>query len=151
MARYFLDASALVKRYHQESGSAAVESLFKGEGNRFFVSRLALVELHSTFARLVRELAISAADFGRLARQLEHDVAAGSLAVAAVSSRRLEGASAILGTHGFTTNLRTLDAIHLATAQALNVRNRLAAFVAADEKLLAAASVACGLPILDVR
>jgi hypothetical protein len=42
-----------------------------------------------------------------------------------------------------------LDAIHLATAQALHGRSRIAALVAADKKLLAAAAGG-GLPILDI-
>jgi hypothetical protein len=43
--------------------------------------------------------------------------------------------------------MRALDAIHLASAQALHDRRKLAAFVAADKKLLTAAT-ACGLNIL---
>ena len=66
MARYFLDSSALVKHYHQESGSSTVDELFNTTGNRFFVSRLALVEIHSTFARLVREAIITETDFDKL-------------------------------------------------------------------------------------
>ena len=50
MARYFLDASALVKRYHHEQGSDRVDALLSQPGDRYFISRLALVELHSTFA-----------------------------------------------------------------------------------------------------
>jgi len=150
MARYFLDSSALVKRYHQESGSSAVESLFRRPDNRFFISRLALVEIHSSFARLVREGVLTELDFSKLISRLEADVASSILAVAAVSSRRLEGATAILRTHGLANNVRTLDAIHLATAQVLHGRSRLAAFVAADKKLLASAATACGLSILDV-
>ncbi len=150
MARYFFDSSALVKRYHQESGSSVVESLFNGPGNRFFISRLALVELHSSFARLVRERVLTASDFGNLISRLEEDVASGVLTVAAVSSRRLEGASSILGIHGLTHAVRTLDAIHLATAQVLHKRSRIAGFVAADKKLLAIATTTCALPVLDV-
>lgn len=150
MARYFLDSSALVKRYHQESGSAEVEALFRGPDNRFFISRLALVEVHSSFARLVREGLLTEADFGKLVLRLDADVASGVLAVAAVNSRRLDAASSILRTHGLTNNVRTLDAIHLATAQVLHGRSRLAAFVAADKKLLASAVTACGLSVRDV-
>ena len=51
MARYFLDSSALVKHYHQESGSPAVEGLFNQPGDKLFVSGLALVEVHSAFAQ----------------------------------------------------------------------------------------------------
>jgi predicted nucleic acid-binding protein len=149
MARYFLDSSALVKRYHQESGTAEVEGLFQVPENRFFVSRLALVELHSSFARLVREAVLSKADFEKLIARLEEDVVSGVLTVTALSSHRLEQASTILATNGLTTNMRTLDALHLASAQALDARSRLAAFVAADKKLLAIASV-CGLSVLDI-
>ena len=65
------------------------------------------------------------------------------------SSRRLEVAASLLGTLGLKHNVRTLDAIHLTTAQALHDRSRLTAFVAADKKLLTVAA-ACGLTVLDV-
>jgi len=150
MARYFLDSSAPVKRYHMESGTADVETLFKEPGNRFFISRLALVEVQSSLARLVRETTLTEKVFRELAGRLEDDVAAGILIVLAVGSRRLEGAAAVLSTHGLTHNVRTLDAIHLATAQALHGRSRLAGFVAADKKLLALAANACGMTVVAV-
>ena len=151
MARYFLDSSALVKRYHQESGTAEVEErLFNEPANRFFVSRLALVELHSCFARLVCEGTLSKSDFAKLTARFEEDVASGVLLVAAVSSRRLEGAASLLATQGLTQPLRTLDAIHLATARALDGRSRITAFVAADQKLIAAAANGGGLAVLNL-
>ena len=75
MARYFLDSSALVKRYHAESGSADVQQLFREPAAQFFVSRLALVEVHSTLARLVREKVLSESDFQNLVARLDDDVA----------------------------------------------------------------------------
>jgi len=150
MARFYLDSSALVKRYHVESGSAKVDALFDAAGNRFFISRLALVESHSSFARLVREGVLTEAGFKTVISRLESDVAANTLVVAAVSSPRLDDATALLATHGLKNNLRALDAIHLATAQALHSRTKLAAFVAADKRLLALANAACGLAVLDV-
>ena len=149
MARYFLDSSALVKRYHEEGGSADVEELLDAPGNRFLISRLALVEVYSSFARLAREGILSRSDYDKLIERFEGDVASGVLSVAATSSRRLEGACSLLGTHGSTNAMRTLDAIQLATAEALHGRSRLAAFVAADKKLLAV-TAAIGLPVLDV-
>jgi predicted nucleic acid-binding protein len=150
MARYFLDSSALVKRYHREHGSDAVEQLFMDANHRCFISRLALVELHSCFARLVREKVISETDFAHLILRLDGDVSDGILNVVALSSQRLEGAARILRTYGLENSVRTLDAIHLATAEALNERTTLAAFVAADRKLLAVAANACGLTVIDV-
>lgn len=149
MARFFFDSSALVKRYHQESGTPQVEALFASPDNRFFVSRLALLELHSTFARLVREGILASEGWTALIANLQNDVATGLLMVAAVSSQRLGEASQLLGTRGLSLPLRTLDAIHLATAEALHRRTPLAGFVAADQKLLAVARE-CGLPVIDV-
>ncbi len=149
MARYFLDSSALVKRYHLEQGTESVDRLFQEPGNRFVASRLAVVEVFSALARLVREGVLTRTDFGRLIARLDKDVAEGVFAVAAVNSERLAAATGLLGTLGLSGPLRTLDAIHLATAQALNERSRLAAVVAADQKLLTAAG-AIGLPLLDV-
>ncbi|MFL5330214.1 MAG: type II toxin-antitoxin system VapC family toxin [Gemmataceae bacterium] len=149
MARYFLDSSALVKRYHHESGSLGVEALFNGAENRIFISRLALVELHSTFARLVREGLHSQNQFDQFAACLNDDVAPANLRVAAVTNRRLEEASTLLRSIGRIHALRTLDAIHLATALALHGRGRFEAIVAADKRLRHAA-VATGLPVLDV-
>ncbi len=150
MPWYFLDSSALVKRYHREAGSDAVMRLFDTTGNRFLVSRLALVEVRSTFARLVREAVISEPDFNRLVLRLNTDVGAGGIAVAAVSSGILHAASEILATHGLSHPIRTLDAIHLATARALHRRRHLAGLVAADKRMLSSAVVACGLTAIDV-
>lgn len=149
MARYFLDSSALVKRYHREEGSEAVERLLAVPGERFLVSRLAIVEVTSSFARLVREKSLSADDLAKLVARMEDDVAGGVFAVVAVSSMRLADAATLIATQGLTIPLRTLDAIHLATALAIHGRSRLAGFVAADRKLLAAAE-ACGLGAIDV-
>ena len=150
MPRYFLDSSALVKRYHQESGSTRIQELFDGPDNRFLISRLALVEVHSSFARLLREEVLTKPDLNKLVLRLKDDVASGVLTVATVNSRRLEEASSILITHGSSYSVRTLDAIHLATAQVLHGRSRIAAFVAADKNLLIVAAAGCGFTVLDV-
>lgn len=149
MARYFLDSSALVKRYHQESGTADVDELFAASGNRLLISRLAIVEVHSALARLVRETVIGATDFDKVVARLTRDVASGELTVVAVSSARLEGALTLIRLHGLTNQVRTLDAIHLATALALDTRSRIANFVSADKKQLAIA-VACGLSVQEI-
>ncbi len=149
MLRYFLDTSALVKRYHREQGTSEVEKLFETSGNRLFISRLAFVELQSAFSRLVRSNELPAVDYDDIRLRLRDDVASGLMVVTAVSSRRLAEAADLLGTVGLTLPLRTLDAVHLASAKALDDRTRLTAFVAADRNLLNAAA-ACRLPGLAV-
>ncbi|MGE0537892.1 MAG: type II toxin-antitoxin system VapC family toxin [Pirellulales bacterium] len=150
MARYFLDSSALVKRYHHESGSSKVEQLFAGPGNRLLISRLALVEVRSSFARLVREQVLTGSNYGRLAMRLDADASSGIIVVAALTGARLSEAAALLGTLGLTHAMRTLDAIHLATAHCIHKRTALTAFVAADKKLLTVAESGFGLPVVDV-
>jgi predicted nucleic acid-binding protein len=87
MARYFLDSSAFVKRYHRESGSSVVEELFRQSGHQFFISRLALVEFHSAFARRVREGFLTESDFEKLAARVDADLAADVFRIAAISSQ----------------------------------------------------------------
>jgi predicted nucleic acid-binding protein len=149
MPRYFFDSSALVKRYHAESGSDKVEQLFADASRRILISRLALVEFHSCFARLVRERVISEAQFLRLLERLKSDARNNTFSVAALSGPRLLDASALLATHGLTNSIRALDAIHLATALALHRRSGLGGFVTADKRLLTSAT-ACGLTPIDV-
>lgn len=150
MARYFLDSSALVKRYRQESGSEQIRSLFDEPNGRFFISRLAIVELVSAFSRLVREAVLDRLAFDEALARLDADVQSRIIIVVVLNNARLTDAREILRLIGSTQLIRTLDAIHLATAQALHARRHLAAFVTADQRLLAVASQSCGLPILDV-
>ena len=51
MADFFLDTSALVKRYHEEPGTDRVDEIIEGSGNGVVVSALALVETVSAFRR----------------------------------------------------------------------------------------------------
>lgn len=51
MAKYFLDSSALTKRYKRERGSDYVNSLFAGAHELFYLS-LAIIEVRKVFYRL---------------------------------------------------------------------------------------------------
>lgn len=150
MPRYYLDTSALVKRYHLEPGSSDIDVLFADPVNQLFISRLAIVESLSTFSRLVREGVLSAADFASVTARINADVATETIRVPALSTKQLADASALFTSHGLSHNLRTLDAIHLATAQALISRRGSAVFVAADKKLLKAAQEAMALQVVAV-
>jgi predicted nucleic acid-binding protein len=59
---YFVDTSALVKRYLNEIGSAWVVGWIVAEaGNIIVVSELAVVEVFSAFARRIRESSLTSA------------------------------------------------------------------------------------------
>jgi len=63
MTTYFLDSSALIKRYVQERGSAWVRILaFPETGHTWLLARATMVEIYSALARRAREGSVSTAD-----------------------------------------------------------------------------------------
>jgi uncharacterized protein len=51
---FYFDNSALIKLYHQESGTEQAEEIFRQAESTLVISELAIVELYSTLARKVR-------------------------------------------------------------------------------------------------
>ena len=47
---YFLDTSALTKRYHNENGSVYMDRILEQPGSRSVISNLSIVELESVLA-----------------------------------------------------------------------------------------------------
>lgn len=132
---YWLDSSALVKRYIDETGSAWVEGLFAD--NRVAVAAIAAVELVSALTRRANRGDIAAEDLELALRAWRAD--ADQYFVVAVDPL-LAPAESLAARHG----LRANDAIQLAGA--LEARGRLQAaglpgpiFAASDRQLLAAA------------
>jgi predicted nucleic acid-binding protein len=126
-----------------------VLALFEEPANRIISSRLAVLEIDSAFARLVREGVTTKADFEELTATLGKDIGEGRIQILAVSAVTFATASTIIRSIGLEQSLRSLDALHAATAQKVHQRSKLAAFVVADKRLLSSAE-ACGLPVLDV-
>jgi predicted nucleic acid-binding protein len=138
---YYLDASALVKQYVDETGSEWLREIGDPEqGPLLFTSRMTIVEVISAFARRVREGALTRADFV-IARDAfrsdclnNYQIMPPSLAVIDLACRLLE-----------RYPLRAYDATHLATA--LGAQEFLAekeypslTFLSADERLNDAAT-----------
>lgn len=56
MTRYFLDTSALIKRYVREPGHTWVKALCRpSSGNDLYLAEIALVEVVASFSRMARE------------------------------------------------------------------------------------------------
>ena len=66
MTRYFLDTSALVKHYHNELGTDAVDRIIGEAGAELLIARLTLVETISVFAIKVRTGEFDVLEFARL-------------------------------------------------------------------------------------
>lgn len=120
MSLVYLDSSALVKLVVREPESAALLSFLRKHGERAS-SALALTEVPRALRR---------AGFGRVERRRARAVLGGVALVDA--DRRILSAAALE-----PPTLRTLDAIHLATA--LTLGEELAALVTYDRRLTEAA------------
>jgi predicted nucleic acid-binding protein len=126
VAYAYFDTSALVKRYVDEPGSLQIRRLLRAR--RVMSSALLRVEVLSALRRRRDEAVLSARAFARLLRRVEADDASWQLVpvsdeiVAAARSRVLH------------QSLRTLDAIHLASAEALHREGLRIPFVTADAR-----------------
>jgi predicted nucleic acid-binding protein len=74
MARYFLDSSALIKYYHDETGSPEVRRILAEADSEHFIARLTWVEILSGLAKKVRMGVIPLADYGELERRFRTDI-----------------------------------------------------------------------------
>jgi hypothetical protein len=137
---FYLDASALVKRYLAETGSAWVESLCADEANNAIaIARFGLVETAAAFAAKRRGQFITDREYESALADLLRD-AGERYRLVAVGPALIDSAIQLTRRQ----RLRGYDAIHLACALALNkplVNDGLPplTFVAADDVLLAAA------------
>lgn len=140
MAVYFLDSSALVKRYINETGSAWVLGLFDLTlNNEFFVAAVAGVEIVAAVTRRSRNGSIAAADAALVCNQLRSDLQT-DYQVIEITEGIISSGMALAETQG----LRGYDAVQLAAGCAINelcVANGLSPiiFVSADEELNLAA------------
>ena len=148
MGRYFLDSSALAKRYQPEAGSDRVEVLFRQSQGRMVISRLTAVEMHSVFAGRVRMGTLSPADAAALRNHFLNDVVSTLLTVVAITDHHYSEAERLLKQHGNVFRLRTLDALQLAVALEVHRRESLDAVVAADHVVCQVAT-AEGLPVIE--
>jgi len=137
---YYLDTSALIKRYVAEIGSDWIRSLVDPvTGNLLLTSRLTVVEARSALARRRREASIDADD---------HEFIIGALADHALAQYHfVELEEAVVRLAGDLLDrhpLRAYDAVQLASALEMNsalVMSGLSGlvFLSADDRLLVAA------------
>jgi predicted nucleic acid-binding protein len=145
MIFYYLDASAWVKRYYRETGTAWVPDLFAHDPTMACAS-LGVVEVMATLARKVKAREVSRSRLARKVQELEKDwrqfIQIHFTAEAVDRARDIARQRA----------LRGADAVHLASALLLQSRfaeedDRLV-LVASDRELKEAAQ-ASGLDVTD--
>jgi predicted nucleic acid-binding protein len=142
---YYLDASAWVKRYYQEAGTAWVQALFDQDCILACAS-LGIIEVMATLARKRKAREIDAALFEQKAGELEDDWA--GFVQVQFTDEVLEAAKDVAR----RLAVRGADAIHLASALMLQRRFADASdqllLVASDYRLKQAAQ-ASGMTVID--
>jgi predicted nucleic acid-binding protein len=142
MSTYFLDTSAIVKRYIIEQGQTWILSLCDpAKGHDLYISQAALVEVVATICRRAREQSISIAERDRLISVFRQD-SRSSYYIWPVTADLYDAAGDLCRLH----RLRAYDAIQLACVLALRqytLVNQAPApiFVCADRGLLDIAGV----------
>ena len=149
MAAYFLDSSALVKRYVAEPGSSRLIALVDPmAGNRIYLAHTTVVEVSAAIARRVREGSLSIPLAQALRGKFFLDVAA-RFELIYLDDQVVNRGVSLTERHP----LRAADAIQLAAALTVN-GDRMAhslsnvVFICSDQSLLKAA-VAEGLATED--
>jgi predicted nucleic acid-binding protein len=146
---YFLDSSALVKRYVPELGSQWVETITNlNSGNLLIISRLAWVEVLSALARRQREGTLEMADANLITAKFRSDLNT-QYQLVEIDQILVEMAGKLVNQYP----LRAYDAVQLASA--LKVRSALPTsfspnftFLTADANLFTIAQVT-GLQVDD--
>ncbi|MDA2924887.1 type II toxin-antitoxin system VapC family toxin [Acidobacteria bacterium AH-259-L09] len=129
----YLDTSALVKVYVQETGSREIKPLVE-EAEVLATSRIAYVEARAAFARKFRERGLSVRKYRSMVEDLDQDWE--SYFVMDVSDSLLKAAGSLAEKHA----LRAFDAIHLASSLILRKQTgRTVRFSCFNERLVSAA------------
>ena len=143
MNNYFIDTSALFKRYIPEAGTDILDDIFKNSGS-FYISDVTIIEVISNLKRkneITKELSNSI--YKKIKSEFFNDIASGNLKITGILSETIIEAINLIDKKYLTP----LDSIQLATALRLNAKNGNTVFVCSDKKLCTLAEK-CGLESL---
>lgn len=126
---YYFDTSALLKRYLLEEGTQGVLELFRQKDYTVVTSSITLVEGYHGICRKCREESVSIRVQERILRDLKKDLS--NAKIVEFNALVIKQAQKIIGNHP----IRTLDAIHIASALVFHPRKKLKIqFISCDEK-----------------
>jgi len=131
MNNYFIDTSALFKRYIPEAGTDILDDIFKNSGS-FYISDVTIIEVISNLKRkneITKELSNSI--YKNIKSEFFNDIASGNLKTTGILSETIIEAINLIDTKYLTP----LDSIQLAAALRLNAKNGNTVFVCSDKKL----------------
>lgn len=143
--QYFFDTSAVVKLYHQETGSDRILPLYR-DGEAIVISELSKVEFLSTIHKKLRTGEITAATLIATRDRFYADCS-GRFVVVHVASFIVDAALDFLNTYGGTNHLFALDALQIATLSIVAEKD--ITFVCADKRLTMLVKT-IGFPVLEL-
>lgn len=137
MTNYFFDTSALVKRYHQESGSDIVDKIFDEPDKTITILNLTIVEILNTFYRLFREHWISEIELEKLTNIFYSDLYSSNIIVYSIFHEHIIKAERIIkkSVHYKTINKRPGAVDILIASAVLDFDIITLKFVSTDEDL----------------
>jgi predicted nucleic acid-binding protein len=151
VAAYFVDSSALVKRYVHEVGTGWMRRLTRRQaGHAIFVARITAVEVTAAVARRRKGGTLTRAKASSLLHRFRQHLA-GRYAAVAVTPALLDEAMRLANTHA----LRAYDAVQLAAALEVQRQRQTTGYspltLISSDKDLNAAAIAEGLAVDDPR
>lgn len=129
---YYVDTSALIKRYIEESGSEKVEHLWPTDSKKIFTASLTYAEMYAGFYRLNRNGRISGKHLARSCEEFESDWR--TLVVIEFASEVQKNVSKIIS----KVSLRGADLVHMASVVYLLERNLNCELLTYDERMVQA-------------
>ena len=112
--RFFFDTSALIKLYHEETGTNKLDSLIESENPVIVISDLTIIEMISALAKKVRMKVIVKDTFIEVVSDFENDLA--FYDVIETDKTIKTKAVSLIKSIGGEISLKTLDALQLASA-----------------------------------
>lgn len=123
---YFLDTSALVKRYRYEIGTETIDEILQDNGSTIIISSISICEVYRAIHRHLRMKRINKEDFEMAIDQFYTELHSQRLEMVESSRDILFHANHLI----FSYNISVNDAIILGSAMSVSYRNPI--FVCAD-------------------
>jgi len=127
---YFFDTSALVKRYHEEDGTEAVDEILNRDDAEILISSLTVIESVSAFRRKYNRGEISESEMEQLISVFFQE-ALDEFVILPLEESLLNFSFELV----LEDDLRTLDSMQLSAGLSLAQELEDVAFVTADEEL----------------
>ena|SRR3989338_1946927 len=107
---YFLDTSALVKRYRYEEGTPIIDKIFSGEDTEAIICSLSISEVASALDKHLRKKEISSEDFRKTIERFYLDIRTQKISILDIKQDIFFTANDLI----FNYHLTSSDAIILA-------------------------------------